>query len=127
MMDEIKLRIRKLRKENELTMAEFAKSLGVSAGNVGDWESETRKSVPGASALIAIANTYDVSIDWILLGVEKEQQTSYSEFIKPEYASDSKLFEQIVESMLRLGKTELYQVLDFVEGLELDQQQVTAN
>lgn len=126
-MDTIKSRIKQLRKDNELTMAEFAKSIGVSAGNVGDWESESRKSVPGASALIAIANTYHVSIDWILLGIENEQQCSYSEYIKPQYASDSIVFEEIIELMLRLEKIELYQVLDFVKGITLDYQQVTAN
>lgn len=49
-------------------MQQFADKIQVSVGNVGDWESEKRTSVPGASTLVAIANTFNVSLDWLLLG-----------------------------------------------------------
>ncbi|RKP47359.1 XRE family transcriptional regulator [Cohnella endophytica] len=67
-MKPIKDRLRQLRQENGLTMAEFAKKISVSPGNVGDWESEYRPSIPGAKALISISQTFDVSLDWLLLG-----------------------------------------------------------
>lgn len=60
-------RVRKIRKDNGLTMAEFAEKVGVSSGNVGDWESSTKKSSPSATALIAIASNFDISLDWLLL------------------------------------------------------------
>ncbi|WP_270171244.1 helix-turn-helix domain-containing protein [Paenibacillus sp. SYP-B4298] len=67
-MYSVKKRLRQLRQELGLTMSEFSQQIHVSAGNVGDWESEKRSSTPGAKALIAIANTYNVSLDWLLLG-----------------------------------------------------------
>lgn len=67
-MNGIKRRLKQLRLTRGLTMAEFAQQIDVSPGNVGDWESESRGSVPGAKALIAISQAFDVSPDWILLG-----------------------------------------------------------
>lgn len=67
-MDGIKGRIKYLRKKHGLTMAEFSARIHVSAGNVGDWESEKRSSTPGTKALIAIAEEFEVSLDWLLLG-----------------------------------------------------------
>lgn len=49
-------------------MAEFSARIHVSPGNVGDWESEKRSSTPGTKALIAIAEEFKVSLDWLLLG-----------------------------------------------------------
>lgn len=71
-MNAIKRRLKQLRLNKGLTMAEFAQRIEVSPGNVGDWESESRSSVPGAKALIAISRTFGVSLDWILLGIEEE-------------------------------------------------------
>ncbi|MHA7963827.1 helix-turn-helix domain-containing protein [Paenibacillus sp. CAU 1782] len=67
-MDGIKGRIKYLRKKHGLTMAEFSARIHVSPGNVGDWESEKRSSTPGTKALIAIAEEFKVSLDWLLLG-----------------------------------------------------------
>ncbi|WP_139990784.1 helix-turn-helix domain-containing protein [Paenibacillus paridis] len=67
-MHDIKQRLKQLRLDKGLTMMEFAKLISVSPGNVGDWESESRTSIPGAKALISIATTFHVSLDWLLLG-----------------------------------------------------------
>ncbi|WP_141505193.1 helix-turn-helix domain-containing protein [Paenibacillus luteus] len=67
-MHDIKQRLKQLRLDKGLTMTEFAKLISVSPGNVGDWESESRTSIPGAKALISIATTLHVSLDWVLLG-----------------------------------------------------------
>ncbi|WP_053373935.1 helix-turn-helix domain-containing protein [Paenibacillus sp. FJAT-27812] len=80
-MHDIKRRLKQLRQEKNLTMSEFAKLISVSPGNVGDWESESRTSIPGAKALISIATIFDVSLDWILLGhkstpLDEKQQNS---------------------------------------------------
>lgn len=67
-MNAIKHRLKQLRQDKGLTMMEFAQKISVSPGNVGDWESPSRTSIPGAKALIAIAQTFNVSLDWVLLG-----------------------------------------------------------
>lgn len=112
-MQEIKVRIKELRMQHGLTMAQFAKSIGVSAGNVGDWESEKRPSVPGAQALIAIAQTYNISIDWLLMGVTPaaSDKSLYSTYIKPQYAAHPQLFQQLAEQALTMSEDELYTLL----------------
>lgn len=55
-----------LREKNNLTQKEFAKLIGVSQGNVGDWE--RGRSLPGTSVLIKIVNQFNVSADWLLTG-----------------------------------------------------------
>lgn len=75
-MNAIKRRLKLLRLTKGLTMAEFAQRIDVSPGNVGDWESESRSSVPGAKALIAISQAFDVSLDWILLGAGEEMEAA---------------------------------------------------
>lgn len=122
-VEEIKVRIRQLRKEHGLTMVEFAKVVGVSPGNVGDWESSKRPSVPGAHTLISISKAFDVSIDWLLLGVEKDSQQQYSEHIKPQYAADPEVYEEIMELALRLDKVGLLMLLDEVKNVHSDRQE----
>ncbi|URN94980.1 MAG: helix-turn-helix domain-containing protein [Candidatus Pristimantibacillus lignocellulolyticus] len=122
-MKEIKNRIRQFRKDMGLTMAEFAKEIGVSAGNVGDWESESRTSVPGAQALISIANTYDVSIDWLLLGEISNRENSldeksYSEHIKAKYAENPELFAKLMEISFRMNEQDLTDLLKFAEAIQ---------
>jgi transcriptional regulator with XRE-family HTH domain len=73
-MEEINARIRGLRKKKGLTGAELAELIGVSQGNVSDWENTRKKSTPSAKALIAIALNLDVSLDWLMLGKESEGQ-----------------------------------------------------
>lgn len=76
---EIIERLKTIRKNSGLSQANFAKELGVSQGNVGTWE--TGGSLPGALALKTIAQKFGCSIDWILLGVEKDMQQQKSEAI----------------------------------------------
>ncbi|AJA42435.1 hypothetical protein AJ85_20130 [Alkalihalobacillus alcalophilus ATCC 27647 = CGMCC 1.3604] len=69
-IDNIGVRIKYLREKNGLSQAAFAKRIEVSAGNVGDWESEKKKSLPGAKAIHAISGEFGVSADWLLTGEE---------------------------------------------------------
>lgn len=59
-------RIRDLRKGKNMSQAELAKEIGVSSGNVGDWERGRAK--PGADALISLMNFFKVSADYLLTG-----------------------------------------------------------
>lgn len=55
---------KKLRSEKNLTQGQLAKEVGVSPGNVGDWE--TGKSKPGYNALASLARIFEVSADYLL-------------------------------------------------------------
>jgi transcriptional regulator with XRE-family HTH domain len=67
-------RIKNLRLKEGLSQAKFAELIGVSPGNVGQWE--TYSSLPGAAALKEIAQKLECSSDWILFGIEKSQEES---------------------------------------------------
>ncbi|AEG60045.1 helix-turn-helix domain-containing protein [Desulforamulus ruminis] len=73
-METISDRIEKTIEDNGLTKTQFAKIIGISTGNLGDWK--RGKSMPGANALAKIAEHFDVSLDWLILGkkIEKLEQ-----------------------------------------------------
>ena len=61
--------IKKLRKENHLTQAEFAEKYGITYQAVSNWEHG--KNLPDIALLKQIADDFNVSIDE-LLGSEKK-------------------------------------------------------
>jgi transcriptional regulator with XRE-family HTH domain len=69
-------RIRELRKSLKISQAELAKKIGVSSGNVGDWERGRAK--PGVDALINLSKFFNKSIDWLITG--EEPKCSYDEY-----------------------------------------------
>lgn len=73
-MNTIGKRIKELRNEIKLSQKELAENIGVSRGNVGDWESE--KSKPGADALFSISQFFNVTADWLLSGKESGARIS---------------------------------------------------
>jgi len=62
-------RIKKLRKENEITQEELAKNIDVSTSMVGMYETNARK--PSYEVLIKIAKYFGVSTDYLLNTEEK--------------------------------------------------------
>lgn len=63
---EIAERIRELREALKLSQVDLAKKIGVSSGNVGDWERGRAK--PGFDALLALSKFFDISIDCLMTG-----------------------------------------------------------
>ena len=63
-MAELRLRLRELREERELSQAEMAKKLGVSQQTYSRYESHTTE-IP-LKLLIALAEFYDTSTDYLL-------------------------------------------------------------
>ena len=57
-------RIKEIRKENGFSQQEFGKVLAVSQDTVSLWENG--KSLPTAEFLIAMAQTFGISVDYIL-------------------------------------------------------------
>jgi transcriptional regulator with XRE-family HTH domain len=56
--------LKRLRSQKGVTQPQLAEAIGVSKGNVGDWE--TGKSKPGYQAIVALARYFDVSADYLL-------------------------------------------------------------
>ena len=63
-MEQIGKRIKEIRTENGLSQEKLGALLSVSQDTVSLWEKG--KSVPTAEFLIAIAQQFDVSVDYIL-------------------------------------------------------------
>ncbi|MBQ8284653.1 MAG: helix-turn-helix transcriptional regulator [Clostridia bacterium] len=63
-MEIIANRIREIRKENNLTQAEFGKLLSVSQDNISLWEKG--KGFPSIFHVITIAQIFNISTDYIL-------------------------------------------------------------
>ncbi len=70
-MVELRLRLRELRKERELSQAEMAKKLGVSQQTYSRYESHTTE-IP-LKLLITLAELYDTSTDY-LLGITNQDK-----------------------------------------------------
>mgnify|MGYP006293495707 CR=1 FL=1 len=96
-------RIKKLRKENNLTQEEFGKIFGIAKSTVSLYESG--KSNPDDQMKQKIANHFNVSIDYLLGNTDERKPVN--ELIKNEEAVE-------IEELL-----ERYQVM--LEGDELDE------
>lgn len=95
-MKNIGSRLKHIRNVFSLTQPAFAKAIGVSSGNVSDWEHG--RSNPGAQALVAISNQFQVSVDWILKGTSPGPGEPY-----PQLSTESVLrpHEQKILNMLQ--------------------------
>lgn len=60
--------IRKLMKQNELSLIKFAEKIGFTQPSVSKWL--CGKIKPSVDAVMAICNEFDVSADWLLFGKE---------------------------------------------------------
>ena len=65
-------RIELLIKNAGMTKKAFCLELGISTGNLGDWK--RGKSTPSTNKLIEIAAFFNVSLDWLMTGREKQAE-----------------------------------------------------
>lgn len=70
-MNDFGTRLKRLRKENDITQAALAEHLGVVASAVGKYET-IDNAYPSVEALIKIAKFFNVSIDFLLLGANPD-------------------------------------------------------
>ncbi|WP_251578551.1 helix-turn-helix domain-containing protein [Paenibacillus sp. MER TA 81-3] len=76
-MNDIGHKIKCIRKENNLNQVQFAKSIGISQGNLS--EIELGNSNPSAETLISIRTQYNVNLNWLLTGVATEDGATYED------------------------------------------------
>lgn len=74
-MDDFGTRLKRLRKENDVTQAVLADYIGVVASAVGKYET-VDNAYPSVEALIKIAEFFHVSIDFLLLGITPDVKQS---------------------------------------------------
>ena len=99
-MHTIGYRLRELRKSHNLTLKQLAEILGVSHGNISDWESE--RSKPSADAIVNISKYFNVSADWLLTGKDNANK---SNDVENATSTDNELpipkFDPVVEEALK--------------------------
>ena len=76
-MNDIGHRIKNIRKENNLNQVQFAKSIGISQGNLS--EIELGNSNPSAETLISTRRQYNVNLNWLLTGTSSEDGTTFDD------------------------------------------------
>ena len=74
---EIAERLQKLRRKNGYSQEQTAELLGISRQAVSKWESGQGK--PDLDNLVRLTEIYNTSADYILLGTEKNMETSVPE------------------------------------------------
>ncbi len=109
-------RIRELRKNSKVSQAELAKKIGVSSGNVGDWERGRVK--PGAEALIALMNYFKVSADYLLTGKEQQILTEKTEKVK-ESNSQMNFTEEEIDMIMKFRKLNYEDQQDTIDIIDM--------
>lgn len=76
-MSDIGYRIKCIRKEKNLNQSQFAKSIGISQGNLS--EIEMGNSNPSEETLVAIRGEYNINLNWLLTGLDTEDGITYED------------------------------------------------
>lgn len=101
-------RFKELRKEKNIRQTELAKMLGVKQTAVSKWESGV--AVPGAEKLSALADFYDVSVDYILGRTKFYYPDKVGEFL----AEDEKLLVKSYRNLPDEWKTQVRAYIDLI-------------
>ena len=75
--------IKQLRREKDVTQEEFAEYLGITSRAISQWECE--RTAPDIYMLPAIANFFDVSIDYLFHSDREEYEKEIKEYEKQYY------------------------------------------
>jgi transcriptional regulator with XRE-family HTH domain len=94
-------RIKELRRMNKLTQVELANKLNITDKAVSKWENNLGE--PSIDMLLGLSKVFDVSIDYILTGIDREKIIAMSEFEKIAYEDDP---EQIKNLKCSLGSSD---------------------
>ena len=108
-MKTIGSRIKNLRLEHNLSIQQLAEIVGKSKGNIIGYEND--KFEPSAQTIIAIAEYFSVSTDWILKGEKFQNQNSSS----PKKLS---LSENSIPSLSKESKKDLEKFISFLQYKE---------
>ncbi|WP_159884494.1 helix-turn-helix domain-containing protein [Paenibacillus puerhi] len=107
-MSDIGYRIKCIRKENNLNQIQFAKSIGISQGNLS--EIEMGNSNPSAETLISIRTQYNVNLNWLLTGKDLKK----GEIFEDDY---EKTLIQVFRILDDYDKNEIIEIMQLKERL----------
>lgn len=94
MKNEIKIRVRDLRKARNITQVQLARTLCVSKQSVSNWENDN--ILPSIEMLVRIAKYFSVSTDY-LLGLDNKKYIEVTELDERQIAHFQQLIDDIAE------------------------------
>ena len=106
------LKIRELRLENGLTQKDIAKALNKSVVCIGDWE--RGRTQPGIEDLIALANYFECSIDYLVNREDDFGNVNVSGRSSEDLTENE---HRLLEQFRLVPEARQRTVLDMVEGL----------
>lgn len=122
----LKDRIKKLRREMDLTQQEFADKIGISRGNIGAYE--VGKNAPSDAVISLICKTFNVNEAWLRDGVgemflERTRDEEIATFIGSIQMDDKDSFKKrFISALSKLDENEWKvlekMALEFVEDRE---------
>ncbi len=122
----MKDRIKKLRREMDLTQQEFADKIGISRGNIGAYE--VGKNAPSDAVISLICKTFNVNEAWLRDGVgemflERTRDEEIATFIGSIQMDDKDSFKKrFISALSKLDENEWKvlekMALEFVEDRE---------
>ncbi len=102
--------LRELRMKRKITQIELAQAIGVSNGNVGDWE--RGRSKPGYDALAALSRFFEISPEYLL---ELDSYSASKELLRDDSFSQMEI--ELVKRLRRLEKRDQEIIFEFVTTL----------
>lgn len=105
-------RIREARKAKGLTMKVLGQKIGVAESTVSMYENGKRE--PDHATLIKIANTLEVSVDYLLCQTDEPQEKKEVQQSEIPGLPD----EDLIQLITNLTQHDAQRVRDFVEGLK---------
>lgn len=111
-MSTIGQRIKALRIKNRLSLQELAELVGKSKGNISGYEND--KYEPSAQTIISIAKYFNVSIDWLLNGVDFKDNNKTLDS-SPSNTLKSKLELEILEMFRLLDERDKEDVFESIK------------
>ncbi|WP_068787040.1 helix-turn-helix domain-containing protein [Paenibacillus phocaensis] len=93
-----------------MTKKAFCLELGISTGNLGDWK--RGKSTPSTNKLIEIAAFFDVSLDWLMTG--REKQPGFVQDQRADYVSTEKDWGSFVSSLSESERAFVREYIEFI-------------
>lgn len=96
--------------KRKITQIELAQAIGVSNGNVGDWE--RGRSKPGYDALAALSRFFEISPEYLL---ELDSYSASKELLRDDSFSQMEI--ELVKRLRRLEKRDQEIIFEFVTTL----------
>lgn len=106
-------KLRNLRLSEKHTLKEQSEILGVSLNSVYRWEHDL--TIPRKSILKAMADLYNVSLEWLLL-----ESLGENVMDRTDEANMNNVEKQLVGTFRKLTESNKYKVLGYVEHMSIE-------